>query len=49
MAPADADADARIAAAPTGPVLLAYDGCELAELAIEQAGRQLVPLSLIHI
>jgi nucleotide-binding universal stress UspA family protein len=25
----------------TGPVLFAYDGCELAKLAIEQAGRQL--------
>jgi hypothetical protein len=30
------------AIAPTGPVLLAYDGSELAALAIEQAGRQLV-------
>jgi nucleotide-binding universal stress UspA family protein len=29
------------AAAPTGPVLFAYDGSELAKLAIEQAGRQL--------
>jgi len=27
----------------TGPVLFAYDGCELAQLAIEQAGRQLAP------
>jgi nucleotide-binding universal stress UspA family protein len=26
---------------PTGPVLFAYDGSELAELAIEQAGHQL--------
>ena len=31
------------AAAPIGPVLLAYDGSELAKLAIEQAGRQLAP------
>jgi nucleotide-binding universal stress UspA family protein len=30
-------------APPTGPVLFAYDGCELATLAIEQAGRQLAP------
>jgi nucleotide-binding universal stress UspA family protein len=29
------------APAPTGPVLFAYDGSELAALAIEQAGRQL--------
>jgi nucleotide-binding universal stress UspA family protein len=29
------------ATAPTGPVLFAYDGSELAALAIEQAGRQL--------
>jgi nucleotide-binding universal stress UspA family protein len=29
------------AIAPTGPVLFAYDGSELAALAIEQAGRQL--------
>jgi nucleotide-binding universal stress UspA family protein len=28
-------------ARPTGPVLLAYDGSELAKLAIEEAGRQL--------
>jgi nucleotide-binding universal stress UspA family protein len=28
---------------PTGPVLFAYDGSELAALAIEQAGRQLAP------
>ena len=27
----------------TGPVLFAYDGCDLAKLAIEQAGRQLAP------
>ena len=30
-------------AAVSGPVLLAYDGSELARLAIEQAGRQLAP------
>jgi nucleotide-binding universal stress UspA family protein len=29
------------ATAPTGPVLFAYDGSELAALAIEQAGQQL--------
>jgi nucleotide-binding universal stress UspA family protein len=28
---------------PAGPVLFAYDGSELAELAIEQAGLQLAP------
>jgi nucleotide-binding universal stress UspA family protein len=28
---------------PLGPVLLAYDGCELAQFAIEQAGLQLAP------
>ncbi len=31
------------AAARTGAVLFAYDGSELAQLAIEQAGRQLAP------
>jgi nucleotide-binding universal stress UspA family protein len=31
------------AAAPPGPVLFAYDGSELAELAIEQARHQLAP------
>jgi nucleotide-binding universal stress UspA family protein len=30
-------------APPAGPVLFAYDGSELAKLAIEQAGRQLAP------
>src|SRR5580692_6684382 len=30
-------------AAIAGPVLFAYDGSELAELAIEQAGQQLAP------
>jgi len=29
--------------APTGPVVFAYDGSELATFAIEQAGRQLAP------
>jgi nucleotide-binding universal stress UspA family protein len=29
--------------ASTGPVIFAYDGSELASLAIEQAGRQLAP------
>ncbi len=29
-------------ATPAGPVLFAYDGSELAKLAIEEAGRQLV-------
>ncbi len=29
--------------ADTGPVLFAYDGSELAQLAIEEAGRQLAP------
>jgi nucleotide-binding universal stress UspA family protein len=37
------DADALTATAPTGPVLFAYDGSELAKLAIEEAGRQLAP------
>lgn len=36
-------ADAGMAPSPTGPVLFAYDGSELAELAIEQAGDQLRP------
>lgn len=30
-------------AAPTGPVLFAYDGSELAKLSIEQAARELAP------
>jgi nucleotide-binding universal stress UspA family protein len=30
-------------AEPPGPVLFAYDGSELAQLAIEEAGRQLAP------
>ena len=38
MAGAQAD---EIADAPTGPVLIAYDGCELAEFAIERAGQEL--------
>jgi nucleotide-binding universal stress UspA family protein len=31
------------ATAPTGPILFAYDGSELAGLAIEEAGRHLAP------
>jgi nucleotide-binding universal stress UspA family protein len=40
-----ASSDAHVAAAdaPAGPVLFAYDGSDLAKLAIEQAGRQLAP------
>lgn len=39
---ASTDADATTTAGPlTGPVLFAYDGCELAGCAIEQAGQQL--------
>lgn len=38
---ASTNADPGMTDAPTGPVLFAYDGSELAELAIEQAGRQL--------
>jgi nucleotide-binding universal stress UspA family protein len=41
MASADADADTATTAAPGGSVLVAYDGSELAKLAIEQAGHQL--------
>jgi len=37
------NAGARMAAAPSDPVLFAYDGSELAELAIEQAGQELAP------
>lgn len=40
MASVRADGEA---AAPTGPVVFAYDGSELAEFAIEQAGAQLAP------
>ena len=36
-------ASTRPEAAVPGPVLFAYDGSELAQLAIEQAGRQLAP------
>ena len=36
-------ADDEPAAGSTGPVLLAYDGSELAEFGIEQAGSQLAP------
>lgn len=39
MSPPDTNAEA--AASPTGPVLFAYDGSELAKHAIEQAGIQL--------
>src|SRR4051812_10508751 len=35
------DADATTTAGPLGPVLFAYDGCQLAGCAIEQAGKQL--------
>lgn len=35
------DTDAATPARLTGPVLFAYDGCELARLAIEEAGCQL--------
>lgn len=37
------DTSAATSAPPAGPVLFAYDGSELAERAIEQAGRQLAP------
>jgi nucleotide-binding universal stress UspA family protein len=40
---ASGDARAVAADAPVGPVLFAYDGSDLAKLAIEQAGRQLAP------
>jgi nucleotide-binding universal stress UspA family protein len=40
---ASADDGSRDAAMRTGPVLFAYDGSELAKLAIEEAGRQLTP------
>ena len=33
----------RLETAASGPVLFAYDGSELAQLAIEQAGQQLAP------
>ncbi|MGD1058638.1 MAG: universal stress protein [Solirubrobacteraceae bacterium] len=38
---ASSDTSAVMAATLSGPVLLAYDGCELARLAIEEAGHQL--------
>jgi nucleotide-binding universal stress UspA family protein len=41
MGPANAGAGST--GAPLGPVLFAYDGSELANLAIEQAGRELAP------
>ncbi len=37
------DTHAATPAPPTGPVLFAYDGSELAKLAIDEAGRQLAP------
>jgi nucleotide-binding universal stress UspA family protein len=40
---ASSDTHAATPAPPTGPVLFAYDGSELAKLAIDQAGRQLAP------
>jgi nucleotide-binding universal stress UspA family protein len=40
---ASSDTQAATPAPPTGPVLFAYDGSELAKLAIDQAGRQLAP------
>jgi nucleotide-binding universal stress UspA family protein len=40
---ASGDAHAAAGDAPPGPVLFAYDGSDLAKLAIEQAGRQLAP------
>jgi nucleotide-binding universal stress UspA family protein len=40
---ASSDAGAATAAPPAGPALFAYDGSELAKLAIEQAGHQLAP------
>jgi nucleotide-binding universal stress UspA family protein len=42
MASSETDGGAR-SAPPVGPVLFAYDGSELAQLAIEDAGRQLAP------
>ncbi len=35
--------DATTADLPNGPVVFAYDGCELSQLAIKQAARQLAP------
>jgi nucleotide-binding universal stress UspA family protein len=40
---ASSDAPAAAPTPPTGPVLFAYDGSDLAKLAIEQAGLQLAP------
>jgi nucleotide-binding universal stress UspA family protein len=37
------ESPAATTAAPIGPVLFAYDGCDLAKLAIEQAAQQLAP------
>jgi nucleotide-binding universal stress UspA family protein len=36
-------------AAPAGPILFAYDGSELAKLAIAEAGRQLAPGRTAHV
>jgi nucleotide-binding universal stress UspA family protein len=40
---ASSDTHAAAPARSSGPVLFAYDGSDLAKLAIEQAGRQLAP------
>jgi nucleotide-binding universal stress UspA family protein len=40
---ASSDTRAATPAPPAGPVLFAFDGSELAELAIDQAGSQLAP------
>jgi nucleotide-binding universal stress UspA family protein len=40
---ASSDMHAATPAPPAGPVLFAYDGSELAKLAIDEAGRQLAP------
>jgi nucleotide-binding universal stress UspA family protein len=40
---ASSDTHAAAPAPPSGPVLFAYDGSDLAKLAIEQASRQLAP------
>jgi nucleotide-binding universal stress UspA family protein len=40
---ATSEPDAASTGSPLGPVLFAFDGSQLAKLAIEQAGRQLAP------
>jgi nucleotide-binding universal stress UspA family protein len=40
---ASSDRPAATPSPSTGPVLFAYDGCDLAKLAIEQAARELAP------